>query len=178
MSNAGRKKKYNETFPKKALELAERGLNDKEISEQLGISQTVFYEYRNKYPEFSEALKKGKQPIDNLVENALLKRALGYEIEEKTTEVKIGDDGKPIPASIKTTKKHISGDVTAQIFWLKNRKPNEWRDRQEIDAKITDKKIEKEYNMESIPDDLLFAVVDKIQDSKFAEILEEKGGSQ
>ena len=135
MSNAGKKTKYNKSFIEKAYLLAIKGYNDKMIAETLGISQASFYKYRNEHVEFAESLKRGKAPTDNLVENTLLKRALGYEYEEKTTELKIVN-GEPIPVVVKTIKKHIPPDVTAQIFWLKNRMPLDWRDRKEIDANM------------------------------------------
>lgn len=71
-------------------------------------------------------MKKGKEVIDRQVENALLKRALGFSYNEVT--VKETDDGY----EHKTVTKYIAGDTTAQIFWLKNRKPAEWRDKQDI----------------------------------------------
>ena len=69
-----------------------------------------------------QALKKGKDWADVQVENALFKRATGHDYEEMTWE-----DGK----LTKVVKKHIAGDVTAQIFWLKNRRPDLWRDKRE-----------------------------------------------
>ena len=137
MAKVGRKKKYKESFPQQALELAEKGLTDKEISKQLGISTTVFYEYKNEIPEFAEALKKGKEPADDNVENALYIRAVGYDYEEQVTEVRISEDNTQHPSVVRTLKKHMPGDVTAQIYWLKNRRPKEWRDARNIE--LTDK---------------------------------------
>ena len=68
------------------------------------------------------------------VESALYKRAIGYDIEETTTEVKIGEDGSGQTTVVKKTKKHVAGDTTAQIFWLKNRRPNEWKDKQDVNV--------------------------------------------
>lgn len=130
---AGRKKSYdNDTFPLLGEKLARNGLSDKEIAKGLGIGYSTYYDYLLKYKEFSEAIKRGKKPVDVDVENALLKRAMGFEYEEKHTEVEIGSDGQPKPAKIKTIKKLIPGDVAAMIFWLKNRSPEYWREKQEI----------------------------------------------
>jgi hypothetical protein len=137
MAKVGSKKKYDESFPQRALELAEKGLTDKEISKQLGIATSTFYEYKKEHSEFSDALKRGKQPVDNDVENALLKKALGYDYEEQVTEARIGEDGTLHPAVVRTLKKHMPADATAQIFWLKNRMPKEWRDGKSIE--LTDK---------------------------------------
>ena len=73
-------------------------------------------------PEISEALKKGKEVVDIQVENALLKRALGYEYTEERIEISEKDGKKVIQ-----TVKQVIPDTTAIIFWLKNRRPGKWR---------------------------------------------------
>lgn len=107
---------------------ARDGLTDEQIAKNIGIATSTFYEWKKKEIEFSEALKKGKEVIDFEVENALLKKALGYTITIK--EEKLDKDG-----CVHTLEKdvHIPPDTTAQIFWLKNRKPNNWKDRVETD---------------------------------------------
>ena len=97
---------------------ARDGLTDKQIADKMGIHPSTLYEYKKKYPELSESLKKGKNVIDRQVENALLKRALGYEYTEVTEENGV---------ETKKVTKEVKPDTTAQIFWLKNRKPKEWR---------------------------------------------------
>lgn len=104
--------------------MAREGLTQQQIANNLGISIDTLIENKKKYSEFNDALKKGKEVIDFEVENALLKRALGYEYEEETYENGI---------LTKKVKKHVAPDTTAQIFWLKNRKPNTWKDRVETD---------------------------------------------
>lgn len=104
--------------------MAREGLTQQQIANNLGISIDTLIENKKKYSEFNDALKKGKEVIDFEVENALLKRALGYEYEEETYENGI---------LTKKVKKHVAPDTTAQIFWLKNRKPNNWKDRVETD---------------------------------------------
>ena len=104
--------------------MARDGLTQQQIANNLGISIDTLIENKKKYSEFNDALKKGKEVIDFEVENALLKRALGYEYEEETYENGI---------LTKKVKKQIPPDTTAQIFWLKNRKPNNWKDRIETD---------------------------------------------
>lgn len=61
----------------------------------------------------------------------MLKRALGYDYVEETKEIKEINGKKNVV--IKQIKRHMAGDTTAQIFWLKNRKPNEWRDKKNIE---------------------------------------------
>lgn len=127
-SRAGAKEKYNDDFPLLAQGFARDGFNDKQICEKLGISTTVFYEYQKKYPEFAEALKRGKAPVDTEVENALLKRAMGFDFTETHTEAIVSNDGKVSGQKVKKVKKHYPPDVTACIFWLKNRKRKQYRE--------------------------------------------------
>ena len=89
---------------------ARDGLTDEQIAKNIGITVSTFYEWKKKYSEISESLKKGKEVVDYEVENALLSSALG-------------------------------GNTTAQIFWLKNRRPDKWRDKQkeETDKTALDK---------------------------------------
>ena len=108
---------------------ARDGLTDEQIAKNLGISKDTFYQYKKQHPDFSETLKRGKEVVDREVENALFQRAMGYEYEEDT--VITNPDGSQV---IKTVTKKMAPDVTAQIFWLKNRKPAEWRDKREIEA--------------------------------------------
>lgn len=120
---------------------ARDGLNDEQIANNMGIVPSTLYEWKKKYSELSEALKRGKEVVDIEVENALLKRAKGYKYDEVTQElVAVRDDeGKVIGNELQITKivtKEVQPDTTAQIFWLKNRKPAEWRDRQEMDMNL------------------------------------------
>ena len=86
-------------------------------------------EWKKKYTDISVTLKRGKEVVDIEVENALLKRALGYTITLK--EQKVDKDG-----CIHDLQKdvHIPGDTTAQIFWLKNRRKQQWRDKVEVET--------------------------------------------
>lgn len=103
---------------------ARDGLTNEQIAHNMGINPSTLYDYINKYDKISDALKKGKEVVDFEVENALLKKAMGYTIKIKEQKLdKFGD--------VHTLEKevHIPPDTTAQIFWLKNRKPKEWRDK-------------------------------------------------
>ena len=118
---AGRPSKYDKSFPKIAKKMAELGATDEDIIEALGIGQSTFYKYRNEHREFMEALKVGKAASDDRVEMSLYKRAVGYEYEA----VKIfNHQGKELVVPY-TERQHP--DVTAAIFWLKNRRPEQWR---------------------------------------------------
>ncbi len=103
---------------------ARDGLTDEQIAKNLGIAYSTFREYVKQYSALSATLQKGKEVIDFEVENALLDSALGFEYEEQVL-TKDGD--------IVTLKKFQAPNTTAQIFWLKNRRPDKWRDRREVE---------------------------------------------
>lgn len=113
---------------------ARDGLTDEQIANNLNIATSTFYEYKKEHSEFSEALKKGKEVVDYEVENALLKRALGYDYEEKTYEKRYNEQlNKYVEVLTKRVTKQVAPDTTAQIFWLKNRQSSKWRDKQQIE---------------------------------------------
>lgn len=101
---------------------ARDGLIDEQIAKNIGISRETLNQWRNKYSDISDTLKRGKEVVDYEVENALLKRALGCRVKEE----KLTKDGEVVEL-----EREVPGDVTAQIFWLKNRKPDKWRDKPE-----------------------------------------------
>ena len=134
MIEIGRKGKFEEWLTEDGLTRltgwARDGLTNIQIAQNIGVGERTFSEWVIRFPAISAALKKGKEPVDIQVENALLKRALGYDYEEKITEVEEYANGKT-KRHIRTVTKHVPGDTTAQIFWLKNRKPKQWREKQE-----------------------------------------------
>ncbi|WP_249525996.1 transposase [Fusobacterium nucleatum] len=128
------KSKYETDVKSRLIEIEawkRDGLTDEQICNNLNISIQTFYTYKSKYIEFFEAIKKGKEVADIEVENALFKRAIGYKYKEVIKEVKEIDGKKS--TYIKEVTKEMPGDVAAQIFWLKNRKPSKWKDKQDID---------------------------------------------
>lgn len=132
-----RRRKYEpDITPELAEQYARDGLINKEIADKLGISTSTLYNWQKKYVEFSEALKKGKQVVDAKVEKALLKRALGYDYEE--IKVTVNESGQK---KVEKTKKQVRPDTTAQIFWLKNRLPDKWRDKRNVEIESV-KKLE------------------------------------
>lgn len=124
--------KYQEWLEPEGLLLLEGwardGLTDEQIAHNMGVSVSSLYNWKRDHLEILKALKKGKEVVDYEVENALLKRALGYDYQEEKIEQ--SKDGTKVIQIIK----HIPADVTAQIYWLKNRKPDKWRDRPVTDA--------------------------------------------
>ena len=109
---------------------AREGLTDLQIAHNMGIAERTFTAWKERFPAICAALKKGKAPVDFEVENALLKKALGYTYEEVTEDVETLTNGKQRTLK-RTVTKIVPPDTTAAIFWLKNRKPMQWRDRPE-----------------------------------------------
>lgn len=108
---------------------ARDGLTEVQIAQKMRIGMSTLSDWKNRYPEILEALKKGKEVIDIEVENALLKRALGYDYTESWEEIQ--PDGY---VRTRTMRKHMPADTTALIFWLKNRKPEVWREKQVVEV--------------------------------------------
>lgn len=108
---------------------ARDGLTDEQIAKNMGIRRETLIDWKKKHPNISNTLKKGKEVVDYEVENALLKKALGYKVKEQ----KALNDGRIIEI-----EREVPGDVTAQIFWLKNRKPETWKDKREDEEKTTE----------------------------------------
>jgi predicted transport protein len=115
---------------------AQNGATDEQISKKLGIAYSTFREYVKKIPALSAALKKSKKVVDTDVENALLKRALGYKYDEVTQERITTKDVEGNQSSVlvttKIVTKQVVPDVAAQFIWLKNRLPDKWRDKPEV----------------------------------------------
>ncbi len=102
---------------------ARDGLTDEQIAVNIGIGYSTLQTWKSKYQDIQDSIKKGKEVVDRQVENALLKRALGYRYDEITLEGGI---------ETKRVTKEVVPDTTAQIFWLKNRKPDQWRDKKDL----------------------------------------------
>lgn len=117
---------YNEQVYKICL----LGATDSEIGDFFNVTETTINNWKIEFPEFFESIKRGKQIADAKVAQSLYNRALGYEHEEDKI---FNDQGSPL---IVPTTKHYPPDTTAAIFWLKNRQPSKWRDKQEIDNNI------------------------------------------
>lgn len=121
---------------------ARDGLVDGQIAKNMGVSEATLYNYKNKYPEIRKALQKGKEVVDIEVENALFKKAIGYNTVVrkafKLKDIVYGENGKKISENERIEyaeeEIHIPADTTAQIFWLKNRKKTQWRDKVEYEA--------------------------------------------
>ena len=172
----GARGKYHEWLTKEGLTLiegwAKDGLIDEQIAKNIGITTATLYDWKKKYSDFSDALKKGKEVSDYEVENALFKSATGYEYEERK-EVQEVVDGV-MRKRVEITRKQVPPNATSAIFWLKNRKPDKWRNKQEIEIsklraetkklEAETARIESQSDKEGVPETVVFANEDEIAD--------------
>lgn len=116
--------KFSKDKEEIAIVMYELGATDKQVAKVLKVAEQTINNWKIKNPSFFESLKEGKLYKDGEVETSLLKRAKGFvrRIE------RVGKDGQPI-----ILKEEVPPDPTSMIFWLKNRKPKEWRDKQEVE---------------------------------------------
>jgi hypothetical protein len=132
-SRAGAPTLYKHRFADEAKKLCTLGATDIELADFFDVNIATIYRWKNTQPKFCDALKRGKAQADARVERSLYAKATGYMHDS----VKIfQNEGVPV---IVPYREHVPPDTTACIFWLKNRKPKEWRDvqRHEIEADVT-----------------------------------------
>lgn len=112
---------------------ARDGLTDEQIAKNIGIRRSTLSDWKIRFPDIADALKKGKAVVDYEVENALLKRALGYPTTDIIRERVIDEDGSEHLVITKEVTKEVPPDTTAQIYWLKNRLPGKWRQNPQVE---------------------------------------------
>lgn len=125
----GRPSKFDPVKCEQAEKLCKLGATDKDIADFFEISESTLYKWKVDFPEFSEALKKGKATADAEVASKLFHRACGYEHPEVHVSNYQG------AVTLTPLTKHYPPDATSMIFWLKNRRPDLWRDRVEHTGK-------------------------------------------
>lgn len=127
----GQRGKYAKWLTPSGLELlgawARDGCTDEDLAKKIGVAPSTFYDWKRRFPDIAEAVSKGKEIVDIKVENALLKRALGYTYTEVKKEGAVNGI-KNGTAKVTVTEKTMPPNVAAIIFWLKNRKPEVWRE--------------------------------------------------
>ena len=166
------KGKYQEWLEEDKLLLlqgwARDGLTEQQIAKNVGISDSTLREWKKRFPTISAAIKKGKEVVDIIVENALFKKATGYNATVKKAfkvkRVSYDERNRRIEKEeivIAEEEVHIPPDTTAQIFWLKNRRPDKWRDKPKEDDSTNDKIIE---NMQTLTEMLNAAPNRNIED--------------
>lgn len=122
---------YRQEFCESAKKLCEGGATDVEVADELGISAATLYRWKARHPEFCEALKSGKAVADERVERSLYHKAVGYTFDsEKVFQFQ----GQIVRAPV---REYVPPDTTAAIFWLKNRRAEQWRDKTEVHHRHT-----------------------------------------
>ena len=119
----GRPSKFKPEFVEQARKLAALGATDREAAEFFDVNEATLHRWKHEHPEFCESLKVGKAKADERVEQSLYRRALGYSHDAVKIAVNAAGEITQVPFV-----ERYPPDTTAAIFWLKNRKPEEWRD--------------------------------------------------
>ena len=126
-NDGGRPTKYKSEYTSFAQKCCELGSTDVDLADALNVGVTTINQWKLSHPEFCEALKSGKAVADDRVERALYHKAVGYTFDT----VKIFQyEGQPV---IVPYREHVPPDTTACIFWLKNRRRDQWRDKQDME---------------------------------------------
>lgn len=145
----GRPTDYRQEYDEQAFNYALLGATNDQMAEFFGVAKSTFALWFKKSTTFSESIKRGRHDADAQVVKSLYKRATGYTCREVTYE-KIGSKEEALEISlqgeieevtedmhkIKVTEKHIAPDPVSTFFWLKNRRPAQWRDKKDIDANV------------------------------------------
>ena len=124
---AGRPSSYSDDYAKQAEKLASLGATDIEVADFFEVDVRTIYRWKHDHDEFCQALNVGKTKADERVINSLYQKAIGYEQEAVKIFMPAGAEA-PVYAPF---REKIAPDTTAAIFWLKNRQPDQWRDKQE-----------------------------------------------
>ena len=125
-----RPSKYKAEYVAQAEKLCALGATDVQLADFFGVTESTIYEWKKSHIKFSEALKVSKVAADTKVERSLYERARGYSCPEDKVFCSNGD------VTVVPTTKHYPPDTTACIFWLKNRKPDDWRDLRNVNIEI------------------------------------------
>ncbi len=136
----GRPTKYKTAYNAQAEKLCKLGATDAELADFFEVCEDTIYEWKKVHPKFSESIKKGKTLADANIADSLYQRAKGY--SHKAVKIfptggeKLNEEGEKESAPLLVPyTEHYPPDTTAAIFWLKNRQPKKWRDKQEVDIR-------------------------------------------
>jgi hypothetical protein len=145
-ASRGRPSGFKPEFVAQAKKLCEHGLTDIEIADFFEVSVRSIYRWQSEHPAFGKVFKRAKDPADDRMERSLYSRGVGFEWDEqqaiKLKKITYGENGKKIAEEerieIVTVRKLLPPDTVAGIFWLKNRRKDDWRDKQDHEHGVTD----------------------------------------
>jgi hypothetical protein len=143
----GRPTKYRPEFVEQAAKLCKLGATDAELADFFSVSIQTLYSWRNVHPEFLDAIKTAKEAADERVQRSLFQRAIGYQVDA----VKIFMPAGAVEPVYAPYRENVPADVASAIFWLKNRRPKDWKDRNHLT--VDDKR-----SAEQFTDDELAAI--------------------
>lgn len=126
-AKTGRPSKFKPEFVEQARKLAALGATDRDAADFFAVNEATLHRWKHTHADFCEALKVGKEAADQRVEQSLYRKAVGY------TQDDIHFSSYEGVVTETPYVKHIPPDTTACIFWLKNRRPEEWRDKQVVE---------------------------------------------
>lgn len=127
----GRPTEYNPAYAEQVKSLCKLGATDAEIADFFGVNELTFYRWKAKYPEFCKSVRAAKLEADERVERSLYHRAVGYTF---SSEKIFQHSGEIIRAK---TREHVPPDTAACTLWLKNRRPDQWREKSALDLNVT-----------------------------------------
>lgn len=130
----GRPTQFDEAYIEQAQKLCLLGATDDEMADFFKVHRSTLYRWKLEHPDFCDAIKSAKAYADERVERSLYQKAVGYDVTEEQA-VKVKADTHIEKVEVVEVRKHIQADTTAAIFWLKNRRSEDWRDVKQIDAR-------------------------------------------
>lgn len=128
--------KWQPEFADMVEHVAKLGARDEDIAQVFGVTRQCVEKWKKRHPAFNEALRRGKLEADAQVAQALYSRATGYRWTEQQA-VKVKDGPQLERVEVVDVEKQVPPDTVACIFWLKNRRPMDWRDKKEIEHEVT-----------------------------------------
>jgi hypothetical protein len=131
MGTRGRPTRYKPGYAAQAAKLTKLGATDRELADFFEVTEATINNWKVQFPDFFESLTRGKEESDGRVEQSLYRRALGY--SHDAVKIMMGKDGIERHRYVE----HFPPDTTACIFWLKNRQPDQWRDKLDVDTGLT-----------------------------------------
>lgn len=123
----GRPTKYKKEYAEQAAKLCFLGATDEMLADFFNVCVATLNNWKSIHPDFLASIKESKAALDSRVEKSLFERAMGYSHPEEKVFCQNGE------ITVHETTKHYPPDSTSMIFWLKNRQPEKWRDKQEVE---------------------------------------------
>lgn len=152
----GRPTAYKPEYVEQAAKLCHLGAIDKDLADFFGVCEDTINNWKEAHPEFFVSIKEAKAEADSAVVRSLFQRATGYEHPEDKIFNHNGE------ALVIPTTKHYPPDATSAIFWLKNRQPDDWRDKSERSHSISPQTIALLAQIEGMSDDQLDELAEQL----------------